>query len=417
MQKIKRNSGILLHITSLPGEDGIGTLGKEAMRFIDFLEKTGQKLWQILPLGPVGYGNSPYQCYSAFAGNPLLIDLEYVAKEGFLTPEELEVKPAFALYRTDFIKVEEWKFPLLKKAFGNFKKTGRLQSEYDIFLNKHQWWLNDYALFMALKKEFKNDAWTRWDKNFKFREKDTLEKYTVLLEEEIEFRKFMQFLFFRQWSGLKEYANSKNVKILGDLPLYVSGDSVDVWTNAELFRLDENLDQLEMGGVPPDYFSKTGQLWGNPVFNWDLIEEKDFHWWLARLHFNLNMFDLVRIDHFRGLESYWSVPAGETTAIKGKWIPAKGFELLKKFKEQVVHLPLVAEDLGMITKEVLQLRDEFKLPGMKVLQFAFGSDSSNHNLPHNYQPSFIAYTGTHDNNTTLGWLRSLIGAEKKMVRK
>ncbi len=417
MRKNDRNSGILLHITSLPGPEGIGTLGEEAFRFIDFLEKTNQKMWQILPLGPVGYGNSPYQCYSAFAGNPLLIDLEFVAKEGLLSMEDLTDRPSFHLYRIEYDKVEKWKYPLLKKAFGNFKKTDRLRNEYNRFLGEHLWWLKDYALFMAVKKHFNNVIWNEWDNEIKFREKSALEKYSSLLEEEIQFRKFMQFLFFRQWFRLREYAHSKKIQILGDVPLYVSGDSVDVWANTEIFRLDDQLNQLEMGGVPPDYFSETGQLWGNPVFNWDKLKEREFDWWLARLHFNLNMFDKVRIDHFRGLESYWTVPAGEKTAIKGEWVPANGFELLQMFKKQVGVLSLVAEDLGVITEEVEQLRDDFNLPGMKVLQFAFGSDETNHDLPHNYLPNFIAYTGTHDNNTTLGWLRSLEPEEKKMVRR
>ena len=334
-----------------------------------------------------------------------------------LSRADLEKKPDFHLYRVDFDKVEEWKYPLLKKAYLNFVETGRFKNEYDDFLDRHQWWLNDYTLFMAVKKHFAHIAWTEWEDALKFRHDGALEKYTILLSEEIAFRKFMQFMFFRQWFRLKEYANSKKVSILGDLPLYVSGDSVDVWTNTEIFRLDENLNQTEMGGVPPDYFSETGQLWGNPVFNWERIEERDFDWWLARLHFNLSMFDQVRIDHFRGLEAYWSVPAGESNAINGKWVPAKGHKLLKKFKKQVGKLSLVAEDLGVITGEVEQLRDDFKLPGMKVLQFAFGSGPDNHDLPHNYQPPFIAYTGTHDNNTTLGWLRSLEGGEKKMARK
>ncbi len=417
MQKNERKSGILLHITSLPGPDGIGTLGKEAFQFVDFLENTGQKIWQILPLGPVGYGNSPYQCYSAFAGNPLLIDLDYVVREGLLSKEDLEEKPASPLYRINFEQVEEWKYPLLKKAFENFTKSNRLQNEYHHFLNEHYWWLNDYALFMAAKGHFKNVIWTEWDTELKFRKENALDKYSTLLDEEIRFRKFMQFLFFRQWFRLKEYAHSKDVLILGDLPLYVSGDSVDVWSNTDIFRLDDNLNQIAMGGVPPDYFSETGQLWGNPVFNWERIEERNYDWWLARLHFNLNLFDQVRIDHFRGLEAYWSVPAGEKNAIKGEWVKSKGYELLKMFKKQVGDLPLVAEDLGVITEEVEQIRDKFNLPGMKVLHFAFGSDPADHNLPHNYLPHFIAYTGTHDNNTTYGWLRSLEGSEKKMVRR
>jgi 4-alpha-glucanotransferase len=415
---IERNSGIILHITSLPGPEGIGTMGKEAFRFVDFLHETGQKLWQILPLGPVGYGNSPYQCYSAFAGNPLLIDLILVAEDGLLDRKDLEKRPKFPSDRVDFEKVEAWKYPLLKKAFNNFpeNKTEKLESEYHHFLKEHTWWLHDYALFMAAKEHFKNAHWSDWEHDLKFRKKKTVQKYSEILFVEIESQKFLQFLFFRQWFRLKEYARSKKVQIFGDMPLYVSGNSADVWTNTDLFLLDKNLKPTQMGGVPPDYFSETGQLWGNPVFNWERLEQQNFDWWLARLHFNVHLFDKVRIDHFRGLESFWSVPAGEKTAINGQWLPAKGFQLLRKFKEQVDYLPLIAEDLGVITPEVEQLRDEFKLCGMKVLQFAFGSNPASEHLPHNYLPKFIAYTGTHDNDTTLGWLRSLKGEERKRVR-
>jgi len=416
---IERNSGIILHITSLPGPEGIGTLGQEALRFVDLLHETGQKLWQILPLGPVGYGNSPYQCYSAFAGNPLLIDLQFLVEDGLLSDRDVKKRPSFPLKRVDFQKVEAWKFPLLRKAFEHFQreKPENTEGEYHHFLKEHGWWLQDYALFMAAKKHFQDLHWREWDHDLKFRKKKAIQKYSEILSEEIEFGKFLQFLFFRQWFRLKEYAHSKKVQIFGDMPLYVSGNSADVWTNTELFMLDENLNPTQAGGVPPDYFSETGQLWGNPVFNWERIEQRNFDWWLARLHFNVHLFDKVRIDHFRGLESFWSVPAGEKTAINGQWLPAKGFQLLKKFKEQVDYMPLIAEDLGVITPEVEQLRDDFHLPGMKVLQFAFGSNPANEHLPHNYLPKFMAYTGTHDNDTTLGWLRSLKGEERKRVSR
>jgi 4-alpha-glucanotransferase len=416
---IERNSGLILHITSLPGQEGIGTMGKEALRFVNFLNETGQKLWQILPLGPVGYGNSPYQCYSAFAGNPMLIDLQLLLEDNLLVENDLKNRPKFPAKHVDFVKVESWKFPVLRNAFENFqhKNPGNIEEEYLHFLKEHTWWLHDYALFMAAKKYFQKAHWTNWEHDLKFRKKKAIQKYSELLSEEIEFRKFIQFLFFRQWLRLKEYARSKKVQILGDMPLYVSGDSADVWTNTDVFLLDENLNPTQVGGVPPDYFSETGQLWGTPVFNWERLEQRDFDWWLARLHFNVHLFDKVRIDHFRGLESFWSVPAGEKTAINGQWLPAKGFQLLKKFKEQVDYLPVIAEDLGVITPEVEQLRDEFKLPGMKVLQFAFVSNPANEHLPHNYLPKFIAYTGTHDNDTTLGWLRTLKREEKKRVRR
>jgi 4-alpha-glucanotransferase len=416
MQNFERNSGILLHITSLPGREGIGTLGASAFQFIDFLKNASQKLWQILPLGSVGFGNSPYLSYSAFAGNPLLIDLNLLEKENLIHSDKLDEKPKSSSYKVDFPKVKAWKYPLLREAFYTFRgRSAEYKNEYSNFLNEHQWWLNDYALFMAIKKHYKNKRWNDWEEDIKFRQQPALKKYSEMLSEEIEFHKFLQFIFFKQWFNLKNYARLRGIVIFGDLPLYVAGDSADVWSNTDLFMLDENLDQIQMGGVPPDYFSETGQLWGNPVYNWKKLEKRGFDWWLARLHFNLNMFDLVRIDHFRGLEAYWSIPAGEETAINGKWVHAKGSQLLEILKKQIGDLPLIAEDLGVITPEVERLRDNFQLPGMKVLQFAFGSDATNHNLPHNYTPDFFAYTGTHDNNTTLGWFQSLRGEEKKKV--
>ncbi len=415
----ERSSGILLHISSLPGREGIGTLGENAFQFVDFLAETKQKLWQILPLGPVGYGNSPYQCYSAFAGNPLLIDLELLIEDGLLTEEDLKDIPLFSGRNVEFQKIEEWKYPVLRKAFEVFQlqPPEKLQSEYHIFQNANAWWLDDYSFFMATKIHFGNIIWMEWEDGLKFRNANSMAEYRELLEKEINYRRFLQFIFFRQWSRLKNYANSRGIRIMGDLPLYVSTDSVDVWANTDIFELDENLKPLQVGGVPPDYFSETGQLWGNPVYNWQRMHERDYDWWMARLHFNLNLFDLVRIDHFRGLQAFWSVSADEKTAINGKWIPAKGYEMLKKLKEQIRELPLVAEDLGVITPEVEQLRDIFELPGMKVFQFAFGSDAKNQNLPHNYTRNFIVYTGTHDNDTTLGWLHSIKGNTRKQMKR
>ncbi len=415
----QRNSGLLLHISSLPGDEGIGTMGKEAFRFIDFLVETGQTFWQILPIGPTGFGNSPYMCYSAFAGNPLFIDLRLLADDNLLPENDFRNLLKLPKRHVDFRKVMTQKNLMLRKAFENFRSvvSEKIQHEYAHFLKEHIWWLEDFALFMALKQHFDDKPWSEWEHDLKFRKKSILRKYSDLLSAEIEFQKFTQFAFFRQWVGLKKYANKKGIRIFGDMPLYVSGDSVDVWTNTSIFNLDENLKPIEVGGVPPDYFSETGQLWGNPVFDWDILEQREFDWWLARLHFNINLFDIVRIDHFRGLESFWSVPAGEKTAINGIWRPAKGFQLLEKFKSQLEHLPLIAEDLGVITPEVERLRDKFQLPGMKVLQFAFGSNSQNEHLPHNYLPQFIAYTGTHDNDTFLGWFRSLKGSERNMVSR
>jgi len=415
----ERNSGLLLHITSLPGPEGTGTLGLEAFRFTDFLEMTGQKYWQILPVGLPGNDNSPYQCYSSFGGNPLLIDLRQLANDSLLKNEDPGIKPNFSDKKVDYKKVKSWKIPLLRKAHQNFKNNydGDLNDEYKNFIKINSWWLNDYSLFMAAKKYFNDTDWTEWDEKLKYREKNTLLKYDKLLQEEISYHKFIQFLFFRQWFRLKNYANSKGILIFGDLPLYVLGDSCDVWVNPDIFQLGKDLKPTYTGGVPPDYFSATGQLWGNPLYDWKKLKKRKFDWWLDRLSHNFKLFDLVRIDHFRGLESYWSVPAGEKTAVNGHWEKAKGHLLLKGIKSKFGSLPVVAEDLGIITPEVDSLRNEFGLPGMKVLQFAFNGNEKNTNLPHNYTPECIAYTGTHDNNTTRGWLRSLKGKEKKQVRR
>lgn len=415
----RRKGGILLHITSLPGNEGVGTLGKNAFQFVNFLIETGQKLWQILPLGPVGAGNSPYQCFSAFAGNPVLIDLELLIEDKLLNSDEFESVPKFLKRKVEFEKVRKWKNGLFEKAFINFHKNkfNNFQNEYNYFLNEHSWWLNDYALFMAAKDYFGNISWHKWDDDFKRRKQKALHQVEEMLTEKVDYHKFLQFLFFRQWFRLKEYANSKGVEIVGDVPLYVSGESADVWANTDIFLLDENRQPIEVGGVPPDYFSETGQLWGNPVFDWQRLKERDYDWWMARLHFNLNFFNLVRIDHFRGLESYWSVPAEEKTAINGKWVPAFGHEMLAKLKSQIGELSLIAEDLGIITPEVDKLREDFELPGMKVLQFAFTTDATNKDLPHNYSENFAVYTGTHDNDTTLGWLHSVKDEEKKLVEK
>lgn len=414
-----RKSGVLLHITSLPGKEGVGTLGINAFQFVDFLSDTKQKLWQILPLGPVGAGDSPYQCFSAFAGNPVLIDLEKLIEDGLLRSDDVNPIPKFVQKRVEFEKVKKWKFKLFEKAFSNFQKKefSYLYQDYNQFLNEHAWWLNDYALFMAAFDFYEKESWYEWDEDFKLRTDSAMRRVTRKLTIEIDFQKFIQFLFFRQWFRLKDYANSKGVEIIGDVPLYVSGESADVWANTDIFLLDEKLKPTEVGGVPPDYFSETGQLWGNPVFDWQRLKERNYDWWMARLHFNLNMFNQVRIDHFRGLESYWSVPANEETAINGKWVPAFGNEMLALLKSQIGELPLIAEDLGIITPAVDKLRNDFNLSGMKVLQFAFTTNETNNDLPHNYSRNFVVYTGTHDNDTTLGWLQSLKKNEQKLVEK
>ncbi|MGE5448074.1 MAG: 4-alpha-glucanotransferase, partial [Bacteroidales bacterium] len=414
---MERSSGILLHLSSLPGEGGIGSMGKDAYQFVDFLAKNKQKIWQILPLGPVGYGNSPYQCYSAFAGNPMFIDIQLLVNDHLISKEAV-IDQHFKSRMVEFDRVEEWKITLLKEAFLGFQKNfNRYEQEYQEFMRHHSWWLNDYALFRALKTQNDNLVWNTWSKELVGRNPQAMEQAYRELHNDIDFHRFLQFLFFRQWFRLKTYANSKGVKIFGDIPLYVSLDSADVWANQDIFLLDEEAKPTLVGGVPPDYFSETGQLWGNPVFNWNRIAERNFDWWIARVHFNLHMFDHVRVDHFRGLESFWAVDADEETAIKGEWLPAMGNELFLRLRQQFGELNIIAEDLGVITPEVEKLRDDFGLPGMKILQFAYGSDAKNENLPHNYGANFVAYTGTHDNDTSLGWFNSIEKPERKTLRK
>lgn len=412
-----RKSGILLHISSLPSAFGIGDLGREAYNFVDTLSKNGMKIWQILPLGPNGPGNSPYQAYSAYAGDPILISPEMLVDWGLLSKDNFSTTPLFNDVSVDFEKVTEWKTNIFRLAWQNFQLNAdpSFINEYQAFLNEHGWWLNDYALYAACKIEFDGLAWNKWPNDLVERNQNALDSYKIELKDNYEFERFVQFLFFRQWFRLKNYANEKGIQIFGDLPLYVSLDSSDVWGNQRLFLLDKNGEPSMVGGVPPDYFCEDGQLWGNPVYDWNEIEKNNFQWWLARLYFNFHMFDLVRIDHFRGLESFWAIPADSKTARVGQWLPAKGFELLNILQSQLVKLPIIAEDLGIITPEVEYLRDHFNLPGMKVLQFAFTSDFTNEHLPHNISSRNIIYTGTHDNDTIIGWWMSIDVEEKNLV--
>lgn len=415
----KRSSGILLHVSSLPDNYGIGTMGHDAYEFIDFLEEAGQQLWQILPLGPTGYGNSPYQSFSAFAGNILLISMDRLKEDGLVTGEDLATMPQLATKKVEYGEVRDGKMVIMRKAYSVFKENfNDWKEEYYNFLGEQAWWLDDYALFSTLKENKPELQWNEWDDGgLKERNSHVLDMFMHKNSEEIEFHRFVQFIFFKQWFELKKYANEKGIRIIGDLPLYVSFDSSDVWANQDIFMLDDSGKMTEVGGVPPDYFSETGQYWGCPVFNWERLEQRKFDWWVARVHFNLRMFDLIRIDHFRGLESFWTIPASEKTAENGKWVLAKGHELLKVLKSQLGELPVIAEDLGIITPEVENLRDDFNLPGMKVLQFAFTTDATNDYLPHNYNTNCVVYTGTHDNNTTIGWLKKATNAERKNLKK
>ncbi|MFN6563521.1 MAG: 4-alpha-glucanotransferase [Nostoc sp. ChiSLP01] len=411
-----RSSGILLHPTSFPSRFGIGDLGLEAYRFIDFLKESYQQYWQVLPLGPTAYGNSPYMCYSAMAGNPLLISPEKLIEEGLLVEEDFANLPAFPEEKLDYDRVVPIKIGLLKKACENFRAnaTPIQQREFAGFCDSKAYWLDNYALFMALKDANEGASWHKWEPEFVKREPEALDRVQRRLNGEIFYYKFVQFEFFRQWSDLKSYANMRGIEIIGDIPIYVAHDSADVWAHPDIFALDEETGEAaQMAGVPPDYFSATGQLWGNPVYNWDELQKQDFKWWVQRFEAMLDYVDIIRIDHFRGFEAYWSVPKGEETAMNGKWVEAPGEAFFEAIRHQLGKLPVLAEDLGVITPEVEALRDKFEFPGMKVLQFAFGSDPGNPFLPFNYPQNAVVYTGTHDNDTTVGWFNTASDYEKQ----
>ncbi len=413
-----RASGVLLHPTSFPSRFGVGDLGSEAYRFIEFLAESGQSIWQILPLGPTGYGDSPYQCFSAIAGNPLLISLERLRDQGLLSDEDLDGLPEPPQH-VDFGWVIFSKLPLLKKAGAAFRtQVGTEQQEaFAEFCGDKADWLDDYAMYMALKDANNGDSWYTWETGVRLRKPDALEAARQTLSAKIFFHQFLQFQFFQQWHDIKRFANERGIQILGDLPIYVAHDSAEVWAHPDIFQLDEATGlPTAVAGVPPDYFSQTGQLWGNPLYNWQRLQEQDFHWWIQRFQAMLDCVDLIRIDHFRGFEAYWSVPQTETTAINGEWVQAPGQKFFTRLHEALGELPIVAEDLGLITPEVEELRDEFGFPGMKILQFAFDSDAENPYLPFNYCTNSVVYTGTHDNDTTLGWFNKRSPEEQDRVR-
>jgi 4-alpha-glucanotransferase len=400
-----RRGGVLLHPTSLPGPGGIGTLGEEARAFIGFLVKSGLSVWQLLPLGPTGYGNSPYSSYSAFAGNPLLIDLRPLVEEGWLTRDEAACSPVGQ--RIDYQAVAAHKLPALLQAADRFM-AGAPEVQMESFWQFCDTtdWLHDYALFMALKEAHGGSCWSQWPVDIALRTTEAVESYSRELGVAIGRQKFIQWLFHRQWELLRRYAAEHGVLIFGDMPIYVAYDSADVWLNRDLFLLDPKGQPTVVAGVPPDYFSRTGQLWGNPLYDWQNHRSDGFAWWCSRFRSALGQCDLLRIDHFRGFESCWQVPAGEKTAVHGSWLQTPGRELFTAITDKLGPIPLIAEDLGIITPEVEALRDELGCPGMAVLQFAFGSDSNNSHLPHNHQRRSVVYTGTHDNDTTLRWFTS-----------
>lgn len=413
-----RSSGILLHPTSFPSRFGIGDLGLEAYKFIDFLAESAQQLWQILPLGPTGYGNSPYASYSSMAGNPLLISPQKLHDQGLLTDEDFANLPEFPVDRVDYEQVGQIKMPMLRKACERFQSNASevQRKQFAGFCEATAGWLEDYALFMALHEYFGATSWHTWEPEIAKAHPDAKEKWRQQLSHEIYVQKYLQFEFFRQWSELKQYANLHHIQIIGDIPIYVAHNSVDVWAHRDIFAIDEETGEPAlMAGVPPDYFSATGQLWGNPVYNWEKLQQDHFRWWAQRFIATLDYVDIVRIDHFRGFEAYWAVKQGETTAINGEWIKAPGEELFQVLSDKLGKMPIMAEDLGTITPEVYALRDHFDIPGMKVLQFAFGGGSDNPYLPFNYERNSVVYTGTHDNNTTLGWFNQLSEWEKENV--
>ncbi len=404
--KLKRSAGILLHPTSLPGKFGIGDLGPNAFKFIDFLEEAGQTLWQVFPLGPTGYGDSPYQCFSAFAGNPLLISPELLRQDGLLTESDTKDVPEFDNQFIDYGEVIDYKYKLLKKAFSIFKNklANTPNKSFEEFCTKHEDWLDDYSLFMAAKNYHGGNLWTTWEnKDIALRKEGAINLWKEKLQEEIIYQKFLQFTFSKQWYDIKEYANSKNIKIIGDLPIFIAYDSADLWANKHLFTVDKDGILLTVAGVPPDYFSPTGQLWGNPLYRWDEMEKDDFFWWRKRISNLLEMVDVIRIDHFRGFEAYWEIPGDAPTAETGKWVKAPGEKFFSTIIKYLGDVPIIAEDLGVITKPVVQLRDKFNFPGIKILQFAFGSGMEKKFLPHNFIPNCCVHTGSHDNDTTRGY--------------
>jgi 4-alpha-glucanotransferase len=409
-----RGSGILLHVTSLPSPHGIGDLGPWAYRLVDFLAEAGQRYWQVLPLSPTIplQGHSPYSSVSAFACNPLLISPEPLIGDGLLSEPDIR-EARLAKERVDYDAVIEYKTGLLDRAYDRFRQTGE-RGEFEGFCSQNSHWLEDFALFTVLKARFEGRLWCDWPAEFRDRDQQALDSIRAELNEEIEKCRFIQYAFYRQWHALKRYCNQRGIEIIGDIPIYVSYDSADAWSDPQIFKLDDRKMPVYVAGVPPDYFSRTGQLWGNPVYDWAVCEKTGFKWWLRRMEHTLSLYDMVRVDHFRGLVAYWEVPAGEKTAIKGRWVEAPTRRFLDTMVERFPGLPIIAEDLGVITPDVKEIMNDYGFPGMKVLLFAFNDDDPQHPyLPHTYQSTCVVYTGTHDNNTVRGWFEHDAGEHAK----
>jgi len=411
MKLFSRAGGILLHPSSLPGPYGIGDLGPQAYRFVDWLASTGCTLWQVLPLGPTGYGDSPYQCFSAFAGNPYLISFDALIEDGLLSADDFGDMPRFKSSRVEYGQLIPWKLEVLQKAFSRLSSSSdSMRKEFKHFCSENAAWLDDYALFMSLKEANGGGAWSDWDEALRKREPSAVQKARSDYQDDILRHSFYQFLFFRQWQKLRLYANKQKIKIIGDIPIFIAYDSADAWANPELFFLDEKSLPTVVAGVPPDYFSETGQLWGNPLYRWDVHKASGYAWWLERFRSVLNFVDVVRLDHFRGFAGYYEIPYGAPTAETGQWMTGPGKDFFHTVSRELSGpengtLPIIAEDLGVITPDVVELRDGFNLPGMKILQFGF-SGADNSFLPHNYPTNCVAYTGTHDNDTAIGWFES-----------
>ncbi len=410
-----RASGILLHPTSFPGPFGIGDLGRSAHDFVTWLAQAQQQLWQVLPLGPTGFGDSPYQCFSAFAGNPLLIDLEALHAQGLLTYQDM-APPPFPLERIDYGWVISWKTRILRKAFHRFAATPPPEA-FLAFQQQEAFWLDDYTLFMALKEAHHGRPWFSWPPAWRDRDPATLDQARRELADAIQYHAFVQWVFFQQWQALKKHANDHGIRIIGDIPLYVAMDSADAWARRDLFLFDENARPLVVAGVPPDYFSPTGQLWGNPIYNWEKMAQQGYDWWIQRFRANLRLYDILRLDHFRGFYNYWAVPGDAETAVHGEWRDGPREHFFDTVQATLGELPLIAEDLGEPHPGVYALRDHYGFPGMKILQFAWASDAHDPFLPHNYDKNCVVYTGTHDNDTTRGWFEKASPQEQDYVRR